>query len=181
MAQRKRDLHRLAGNCGTLGVASLVLLAVAGGGHIAWLMFAPFLIAMFLAIAGLVFTFGWVAAVLTAELDSVTQARGGADHLSWPRDFPLAKWLVGRCFIIAAAAIAVSLLSAWSGAAIWKGWTALGIAFLAASLTAAAIACALWSEAVYWLALSWCKSRVTDSGARSHAANRSRGHRMEKP
>ena len=157
-AWRKCNLCRLAGSCGALGVASLVVLAVAGGGHIAWMMFIPFLIEIFLVIVALVFAFAWLVTALTSELNSVAGTSGGSDVFKWPQNFPRTEWLVDRCFIIAAATIAACLSLAWSGAAIWKGWNTLEIALVAASATAAAIVCTLWVEAVYWLVRNWRKT-----------------------
>lgn len=149
------SVARLAGSCGAFGVASLLLLAVAGGGEIDWKMFAPFLIAIFLVIVALVLAFGWVVAAVTSGLEFVAGTNRDPRGLKWPQSFPRTKWLLDRCFIIAAAAVALCLSLAWSGAAIWKGWNTVEIAFVAVCGTAAAIACTLWAEAAYWLVLNW--------------------------
>jgi hypothetical protein len=154
-AWRKPDLYRLAGGCGAMGVASLVLLAVAGGGQINWMKFAPLLVAIFIVIVALVFALAWILATLTYELDPISGASRGSRILRWPQDFPRTQWLLARCFIIAAAAIAVCLSLAWSGGGIWEGWNAPEIVFSALTATAVAIVCTAWAEAMCWLVRNW--------------------------
>jgi len=160
---RSPGLYRLAGGCGALSIAALFLLAVAGGGDIDWMMFVPFLVAIFLVIVALVFVFAWITAALTYELDSASGTSQRPRVLRWPQEFPGTHWLVRRCFIIAAAAIAVCLSLAWAGLGIWKGWNTPEIVFGAIGATAVAIVCTLWIEAVYWLVLNWRNNQtITD-------------------
>jgi hypothetical protein len=154
----RRDVPRLAGVAGAFAVALLLLLAVAGGGAIDWMLFGPFLIAAFLVIAGLVYFLAWLAAGLTREPGPVSRASEGQPVVNWPQDFPGTQWLLRRCCIVVDAIIAAGILLAWAGLGAVKAWSTLEIAFAAIAGTAVAIAGALWVETVRGLARNWRKS-----------------------
>jgi hypothetical protein len=159
MAQStRRGVPRLAGAGGAFAAALLLLLAVAGGGAIDWMMFGPFLIAVFLVIAGLVYFLAWLAAALTCVPGSVSRASEGQPVMRWPRDFPGTQWLLRRCYIVADIAIALGISLAWAGLGAPKAWNTFEIAFVAIAGTAIAIVGTLWVEAVQGLARNWQRS-----------------------
>jgi len=151
------SLALVAGGCGACGVALLLLLA--GGGAIDWMMFVPFLIAAFLAIVVLVFAVAWIVATLTHELDSTSGTSQRSLVMRWPQDFPGTHWLFRRCFVIAATAIAMYMSLAWAGQGIWKGWSTPEMVFAAVIAIVGTLSC----EAAYWLVRNWRHNQsITD-------------------
>jgi hypothetical protein len=167
----RRNVPRLAGVAGAFAVALLLLLAVAGGGAIDWMLFGPFLIAAFLAIAGFVYFLAWLAISLTRVPSSVSRASEGQPVMSWPRDFPRTQWLLRRCCIVADTAIAACLSLAWAGLGGLKAWSTLEIAFAAIAGTAVAIAGTLWVEIVRGLARNWRASPTKHVRAQGRTAH----------